>query len=82
MRYHVYHGTALAVTFEYGRRPVYHGALGRRVRELLVTPGSSLAAAGFHILPADASSGQDGRPLPDDAAPPRSAAGAHAGTAR
>ena len=70
MRYHVYHGTALAVTFEYGRRPVYHGALGRRVWELLGAPGGSLAAAGFHIVPADASIGPDGPLLPDAAAPP------------
>ena len=70
MRYHVYHGTAVAVTFEYGRRPVYHGALGRWVRELLVAPGGSLAAAGFHIVPDDVSCEQERRRPPGDAAPP------------
>ena len=61
VRYYVYRGTDLAVTFEYGRRPVYHGALGRRVRALLAAPGGSLAAAGFHIVADEAARGPDSR---------------------
>ena len=54
MRYYVYKGADLAVTFEYGRRPVYHGTLGQQVKDLLVAPDSNLGAAGFRFVFDDA----------------------------
>ena len=38
MRLDIYRGTDLAATFDYGRDPVYHGDLGRRVRALVEAP--------------------------------------------
>ena len=38
MRLDVYRGTTLAATLAYRRAPVYHGALGARVRALLEAP--------------------------------------------
>ena len=54
MRYYVYRGTELAVTFQYGRRPIYHGALGQQVKVLLATPDASLVTAGFRFVADDA----------------------------
>ena len=50
MRYYVYRGTELAVTFQYGRRPIYHGALGEQVKALLAASDASLATAGFRFV--------------------------------
>lgn len=38
MRLDVYYGEDLVASFEYGRRPSYYGARGRRVKELLARP--------------------------------------------
>ena len=38
MRLEVYRDRALVAVFEYGREPVYHGGLGRLVRQLVETP--------------------------------------------
>jgi hypothetical protein len=38
MRLDVYHGEDLVASFEYGRRPSYYGAQGRRVKDLLARP--------------------------------------------
>ena len=53
MRYYVYRGTELAVTFQYGRRPIYHGALGEQVKALLAAPDASLVTAGFRFVADD-----------------------------
>ena len=38
MRLEVYGDGVLAAVFAYGREPVYHGAPGQRVRQLVETP--------------------------------------------
>ncbi len=53
MRYYVYRGTELAVTFQYGCRPIYHGALGEQVKALLAAPDASLVTAGFRFVADD-----------------------------
>ena len=53
MRYYVYRGTELAVTFQYGRRPIYDGSLGEHVKTLLAAPDASLVPAGFRFVADD-----------------------------
>jgi hypothetical protein len=58
VRYYVYRGRELAVTFQYGRRPIYHGTLGQQVKALLAVPDASLVTAGFRFVADDGPGGR------------------------